>query len=86
MEKNNKATDKKMTFEEALQRLEGIVTQIEEGSVPLEQSIDMYAEGIKLVKQCRSILDEAEKKIQVLSKTEGQALEVSGELPEEEEA
>jgi exodeoxyribonuclease VII small subunit len=70
----------KMTFEQALSKLEEIVTQIEEGKVPLEESIEKYAQGIGLIKQCRAILDGAEKKIQILAKGEGQTLEVSGEL------
>ena len=74
----------KLTFEEALEKLEAIVTAIEEGEVPLEESIDKYAEGIKLVRQCRAILDKAEKKIQLLAKAEagGEELTPAGELEE----
>jgi exodeoxyribonuclease VII small subunit len=80
---NIDAKDKeKLTFEQALARLEQIVTAIEQGAVPLEQSIDKYAEGVELVKQCRRILDRAEKKIQLLGKGEGGQLEVAGELEE----
>ena len=80
---NIDAKDKeKLTFEQALAKLEEIVSAIEEGEVPLEQSIDKYAEGVELVKQCRQILDRAEKKIQLLGKGEGGQLEVTGELEE----
>ncbi|MBI5726027.1 MAG: exodeoxyribonuclease VII small subunit [Planctomycetes bacterium] len=72
----------KMSFEQALARLEQIVRQIEEGKVPLEESIEKYAEGIELVKCCRSILDTAERKIQVLAKGQGQSLAPAGELDE----
>lgn len=72
----------KMTFEEALKSLEDIVSKIESGQVPLEKSIEMYAEGTRLIKQCRTILESAESKIQLLSKGEGQTLEPSGELEE----
>jgi len=64
------------------QELEEIVSSIEEGQVPLEESIDKYAEGVELVKQCRLILDRAEKKIQLLGRGEGGQLEVTGELDE----
>jgi exodeoxyribonuclease VII small subunit len=77
---------KKMTFEESLAKLEEIVSQIEEGKVSLEESIDKYAEGIKLVNQCRAILETAEKKIQLLAKGEGGDLEPAGELDDEEGA
>ena len=74
----------KMSFEQALERLEEIVSKIEDGQVSLEQSIEKYAEGIKLIDQCRSILDKAEKKIELLTKGENQSLEPAGELDEEE--
>jgi exodeoxyribonuclease VII small subunit len=73
---------KKLTFEEALKALEEIVAKIESGQVPLEKSIEMYAEGIALVKQCRAILDSAEGKIQLLAKGEGESLEPAGALSE----
>ena len=72
----------KLSFEQALEKLEAIVSQIEGGEVPLEQSIEKYAEGIQLVKQCRTILDSAEKKIQLLAQSEAGGLEPAGELEE----
>ena len=76
----------KLSFEQALARLEQIVSQIEGGKVPLEDSIEKYAQGIALIKQCRSILESAEQKIQVLAKGEGsgQGLQVTGPLAEAE--
>ncbi|MCL2701023.1 MAG: exodeoxyribonuclease VII small subunit [Phycisphaerae bacterium] len=75
---------KSLKFEDALDRLEKIVTQIEEGKVSLEESIEQYGLGIDLIKQCRAILDQAEKKIQLLGRGDGGGLEVSGELEEPE--
>lgn len=75
----------KKTFEEALQGLEDIVASIESGQVSLEESIQKYAEGIELIKQCRQILDSAEKKIQLLAKGEGNTLNPAGELQEPSE-
>ena len=60
-------TKQKKTFEEALAELEQIVCQIEEGKVSLDESIEKYSEGTKLIEICRSILNRAEKKISVLS-------------------
>ena len=74
------AEEKKLKFEQALAKLEQIVSEIEEGKVSLEESIAKYAEGIGLVKHCRKILDAAEQKIQLLAKGEGAALEPAGEL------
>ena len=72
----------KLTFEQALGRLEKIVEQIESGQIGLEESIARYEEGIRLVKQCRTILDAAEKKIQLLAKGERDELAPAGELEE----
>ena len=78
---------KKMSFEQAIERIEEIVSEIEEGSVPLEESIDKYAEGIKLIEYCRTVLGNAEKKIQLLTKGQDQdhdqKLQPAGQLPED---
>ena len=74
----------KLTFEQALERLERIVAEIEQGEVSLEQSIEKYAQGIKLVEQCRGILDSAERKIQQLARKQDGQVEVEGELSDEE--
>ncbi|WP_420605722.1 exodeoxyribonuclease VII small subunit [Novosphingopyxis sp.] len=52
-----------LSFEEALKRLEDIVNQLERGDVPLDESIDLYAEGDKLRAQCQKRLDAARAKI-----------------------
>jgi len=56
------------TFEEALQRLEEIVTNLESGDIPLDESVKVFEEGNKLVTFCLSKLDSAEKKVQKLVK------------------
>ena len=76
----------KVTFEQALETLERIVAEIEEGKVPLEESIERYAEGIKLVGKCREILDAAEKKIQILARDEQGGLTPAGELDDSADA
>ena len=68
------------TFERALARLEQIVAGIESGRTSLEESIDKYAEGTGLIKQCRTILDAAEKKIQILARDDAGGLAVEDEL------
>jgi len=74
----------KLTFEKALEALERIVSEIEAGTVPLEESIEKYAQGVKLVERCREILDSAEAKIQLLTKGKGNSLEEAGELTDED--
>lgn len=82
MSDQNPPTDNPKTFEQALAKLEQIVASIESGKASLEESISRYEEGIGLVKQCRTILDRAEKKIQLLAQGDDGTLEAAGELEE----
>ncbi len=54
---------KEMKYEEAMERLEEIVKELENGSLSLEKSIELYEEGTKLSVFCNSCLDKAELKI-----------------------
>lgn len=56
-----------MTYEKALKRLEIIVEKLEQGSIPLEKSLDLYEEANKLAVYCKKCLDDAEQKIVRLS-------------------
>jgi len=75
----------KLTFEDTLAKLEKIVSEIEEGRVSLDESIEKYTEGTKLIAACRSILDKAEKKIQVLTQGENESLKSSDSPDEDQE-
>jgi exodeoxyribonuclease VII small subunit len=55
-------------FEDSLKQLEGIVAQLERGDLPLEDSIKMFEEGMRLSTQCKEELDSAESKVQILLK------------------
>ena len=56
-----------LTFEQALERLETVVRELESTETGLDQSLARYEEGVQLLKRCRSILDEAERKIRLLT-------------------
>jgi exodeoxyribonuclease VII small subunit len=58
----------KERFEDALSKLEKIVAKLEEGDVPLEDSLKLFEEGIRLSRLCNQKLDEAEKKVEILLK------------------
>ncbi len=75
MNKQMDNRDSKLSFEEALARLESIVAALEEGQVPLAESLERYEEGVKLLKQCYQSLSTAERKIELLSRVDsaGQA-------------
>ncbi|SHL51132.1 exodeoxyribonuclease VII small subunit [Roseibium suaedae] len=53
-----------LSFEDALQQLETIVRQLEQGNVPLERSIEMYERGAQLRKHCDGLLKAAEAKVE----------------------
>ena len=58
------------SFEEALERLEAIVRGMEEGELALDQAIEAFEEGMRLARFCRSKLDEAQKRIDILVRDE----------------
>ena len=55
-----------LKFEDALARLETIVTELEKGDLPLNDSLKMFEEGIKLSKTCLRMLDDAERKVEIM--------------------
>jgi exodeoxyribonuclease VII small subunit len=55
-----------MRFEEALSRLEKAVKALEKGDLPLEESLKVFEEGVKLSKTCLKLLEEAERKVEIL--------------------
>jgi len=59
-------------FEDCLQRLEQIVDELEKGNVPLEQALKLFEEGVQLSASCRKELEEAEGKVEILLKQNGQ--------------
>ena len=58
----------KLTFEEAIGQLKEIVGKIEQGEIPLQDSLEQYEKGMALIKHCRTILQKAEKRIEKISK------------------
>ncbi len=60
----------KLTFEQAINQLKGIVDKIEQGEIPLQDSLEQYEKGMALIKHCRDILQKAEKRIERISKEE----------------
>lgn len=62
-------SQKKMNFEENMQRLEQIVRAMERGDVPLEESLKLFREGTELVQNCGKLLDEAELQVKKIVAT-----------------
>ncbi len=65
-----------MDFEKKLNRLEEIVAKMEGGDIPLEDSLKLFEEGVKLSRTCQTELDEAEQKVELLlgQDSQGQAV------------
>ena len=67
----------KIGFEEAIKELTAIVGNIEQGQIPLETSLKQYERGMDLIKHCRSILQQAEKRIEKISENTEKTTESS---------
>jgi exodeoxyribonuclease VII small subunit len=57
----------KLSFEQAIKELTGIVSKIEQGEIALQDSLAQYEKGMALIKHCRGILEKAEKRIEKIS-------------------
>ena len=64
------AKEEKINFEDAMKRLEEIANELEKNDLDLDASVSKFEEGMNLSKQCSKMLEEAEKKISVLIKTD----------------
>lgn len=66
---------KDISFEQALERLEGIADSLENGDFSLEESIKLYEEGVNLIKLCNSKLEGVESSIKILINNDGELTE-----------
>ena len=62
--KNNKSQN----FETSLEELERIVRELERGDLPLEKSLELFEQGVKLSRACQERLNEAERRIEILTR------------------
>ena len=63
-----------LSFEAAIERLEGLVDRLEDGELELEQSLEVFEQGVALSKQCASKLETAEAKVEELVRDGGKWL------------
>ena len=59
-----------LSFEEAIKELTNIVGKIEQGEIPLQDSLEQYGKGMTLIKHCRDILQKAEKQIEKITEAD----------------
>ena len=70
--KKQKNKTVQLSFEEAIKELTNIVGKIEQGQIPLQDSLDQYEKGMALIKHCRTILQKAEERIEKITKEKEQ--------------
>ena len=68
--KDNKNEIESLSFEQAIENLTEIVDKIETGQVPLAESLQQYEKGMAMIKHCRKILLDAEKRIEEIAENE----------------
>jgi exodeoxyribonuclease VII small subunit len=67
MADTNHADVKKLSFEKAIDELESIVKRLEEGKVPLEESVAIYERGEALKRRCEELLKQAEARVEKIT-------------------
>jgi exodeoxyribonuclease VII small subunit len=77
-------------FETSLEELERIVRELERGDLPLEKSLELFEQGVKLSRACQERLNQAERRIEILTRdNQGRAtvsaFEPEGELSDDDE-
>lgn len=77
---------KKEKFEEVLHKLEAIVAQMEEGDLPLEETLKAFEEGVRLARFCANKLDEAERKVEKLMRDQAGKLQTTSFSEEEDDS
>ncbi len=61
-------TIESLRFDEALERLERLALQLEQGDIPLEEALAVYERAVRLFRHCRTRLDEVERKLELLTR------------------
>ena len=72
--------NKEISFEEAMQKLQEVVQELEKGTLNLDGSVKKFEEGVKLSKQCNDMLENAEKKINLLIRKDDEIVEEKFEV------
>ena len=77
--KNNDIS--KLSFEQAIKELGSIVGKIEQGEIPLQDSLTQYERGMSLIQHCQAILKKAEKRIEKISQPEAKSQQETEDTP-----
>ena len=75
--------EKNQTFEASLEELEKIVRRLEDGDLPLEESLKLFEKGVRLARECQERLNQAERRIEILLKDEAGDPSLQAIVPED---
>lgn len=75
MSNKENGKNSEITFEEAMKQLENIANELENGKLTLDESVNKFEEGMKLSKKCNDILDNADKRITIITTDNGKMKE-----------
>lgn len=79
-------SDPPPTFEQALQRLQAVVRTLEDGEVGLNQALEEYEQGVRLLKHCLQLLSRAERRIELLSGVDGEGRAICADFDDQEQS
>lgn len=65
-------TSKTPDFEHSLAQLEAVVERMEQGDLPIEEALKAFEEGVRLTRECQSVLEQSEQKVQLLMEEQGE--------------
>ncbi len=82
--KVEKPAENQFDFEGALEKLEELVSAMEEGELTLEESLKAFEQGVRLTRECQSALEKAEQKVQKLLDDAGNTEPLDFEEPEQD--
>ena len=74
-------TEERQGFEDSIRRLAAIVEQLERGDLPLEKTIGLFEEGMRIARESRADLDKAEKRVEELLAVDADGAPTTRELP-----
>ena len=78
--------EKPKSFESSLEELERIVRDLEQGELPLEKSLELFEQGVKLSRECQERLSQAERRIEILLRdNQGRPVAAAFKEPEGED-
>jgi len=79
--RSDRKPEPELDFEHALSELENLVSRLESGELNLDQSLEHFKRGVELTRRCQSILDDAQKTVELLAAAEDSDGQVGADEP-----